>query len=217
MQELPAALAPDAARALVPGEADLAAGQRERILAAATEAFARRGHAETTVADIVAAAKVGVGSFYAHFAGKEDCFLAAYRRALARAHEAAAPGPAAALPERVLAVLAALAGLLAAEPSLARLVLIEAPAAGPEARALQGAEAERLAAALRRLRRCGGPHAASLPESSELAALGGAAYYLRRRLLRGEAADPGALLEALAEIVLEPYLGRRRTAALLAG
>jgi len=61
--------------------------RRERVLDAATEVFAKRGYPATTVDRIVAAGKVGVGSFYAHFDGKEDCFLAVYDRIVADARE----------------------------------------------------------------------------------------------------------------------------------
>jgi len=40
-------------------------------------AVAERGYADVTVADVVAAARVSRTSFYAQFADKEDCFLAA--------------------------------------------------------------------------------------------------------------------------------------------
>jgi AcrR family transcriptional regulator len=48
---------------------------RQALLASARREFARRGYAETSVADIVGQANLTKGAFYHHFAGKEDVFL----------------------------------------------------------------------------------------------------------------------------------------------
>ena len=53
------------------------AAQRDRMVQAMTTSSARRGYAEVTVADVVAAARVSRTSFYAQFADREDCMLAA--------------------------------------------------------------------------------------------------------------------------------------------
>ena len=47
-----------------------------RLVAAATEAFARHGYAEVTVGDVSAAAGLGKGTVYRHFASKEELFFA---------------------------------------------------------------------------------------------------------------------------------------------
>jgi AcrR family transcriptional regulator len=52
--------------------------QRDRIVAASIEVFATRGYAETTVDDLVSAARVGVGNFYELLGGKDGCFEAAF-------------------------------------------------------------------------------------------------------------------------------------------
>lgn len=49
---------------------------RERLLAAATAAFAERGYAGATLDDIGARAGVTKGGVYFHFRGKEDLFFA---------------------------------------------------------------------------------------------------------------------------------------------
>ena len=56
---------------------EVRAAQRERLLRAVIAAVARAGYGELTVADIVRGARVSKAAFYAHFSGKEDCFLAA--------------------------------------------------------------------------------------------------------------------------------------------
>src|SRR5690242_1893989 len=52
--------------------------QRERMLLAVAESVAEQGYATTTVADIIARARLSRRTFYEHFADKEECFLAAY-------------------------------------------------------------------------------------------------------------------------------------------
>src|ERR1700722_948203 len=53
------------------------ASQRERLLRSVLAAVAESGYLAVTVADIVRRARVSRVAFYAHFADKEDCFLAA--------------------------------------------------------------------------------------------------------------------------------------------
>ena len=48
----------------------------DRLLAAATEAFVRRGYAEVTVGEVSAAAGLAKGTVYRHFTSKEEMFLA---------------------------------------------------------------------------------------------------------------------------------------------
>src|SRR3954468_9595901 len=97
MASLPDALArKPAGKERVPKEV-MAEHQRERVLGAAVEVFAKRGYPGTTVDHIVSAAKIGVGNFYNLFGGKEECFLQAYDRTVewARAEmEAAVPAEA---------------------------------------------------------------------------------------------------------------------------
>jgi AcrR family transcriptional regulator len=50
---------------------------RARLLAAAMDAFARRGFADVNVDDICRAARIAKGSFYRHYRSKEDLFFAA--------------------------------------------------------------------------------------------------------------------------------------------
>ena len=191
--------------------------QRRRILAAATEVFAARGYREASVDDIVAAARVGVGSFYAHFAGKEDCFLRAHEGTVAawRERVAAAVPEEAPWGEQALAALRAGLELVAAEPSAARLVVLEAQTAGAAALALHE---QALASLLPLLAQARGlaAAAAGLPASHELATVGGIAWLLQERL----AARPDGvedLLPELAEIVVAPYLGEAEAARLLGG
>lgn len=112
------------------------ATHRERLIAATIAATARYGYRETSIARIVAGAKVSRATFYANFADKEDCFLAACRVAAERI----AGGMERFETERGTAIEAReiLRRLLEnadREPAVARVFLIEALAAGPVVRA----------------------------------------------------------------------------------
>ena len=119
------------------------AAQLERLLRSVIAAVAASGFSDVTVADIVRGARVSRAAFYAHFADKEDCFLAATREggrlmtdrvAAAGRHQPAQPSAEAAL----RASIAAFLGFLAAEPAFARAFYVDMPAAG--ARAVQRLE-----------------------------------------------------------------------------
>jgi AcrR family transcriptional regulator len=104
------------------------AAQRERLLRAVI----------ATVADIVRGARVSRAAFYAHFADKEDCFLAATweggRLMIDRVAAATRGLPEDTSAEDVLrASIAAFLEFLAAEPAFARAFYIDMPAAGPRA------------------------------------------------------------------------------------
>jgi AcrR family transcriptional regulator len=112
--------------------------QRERLLRAAIAAVAKHGFHDVTVADIVRGARVSKGAFYAHFTGKEDCFLAATRVGgqlmVDRVVAATRRLPVDASAEQMLqAAIAAFLGFLAAEPAFTRAFYIDMPAAGPRA------------------------------------------------------------------------------------
>lgn len=120
------------------------AAQRGRLLRAAIAAVATTGFSDVTVADIVRGARVSKAAFYAHFADKEDCFLAATRAGGAllvdRVAAAARDQPAGA-GAALRAGLAAFLGFLAEEPAFARAFYVDMPAAGPRAvRRLEAAQ-----------------------------------------------------------------------------
>jgi AcrR family transcriptional regulator len=122
---------------------EVRASQRERLQRAAIAASADSGYSAVTVADIVRRAKVSRVAFYAHYRGKDDCFLDAtgaggqllVGRVLAAAHavvDDAAPRDAP--DEEVLrAGCRAFLAFLAEEPAFARVFYVDMPAAGPPA------------------------------------------------------------------------------------
>ncbi len=118
------------------------ASQRERILDAMAAAMTENGYVGTSVAAILKRAGVSRETFYEQFRSKEDCFEAAYERAvglmLGRIAEAADPPGAdpvapAADPDRIERILGAYLDGLVAEPAYARLFLVEVYAVGSRA------------------------------------------------------------------------------------
>ncbi len=112
--------------------------QRERLLRAVIAAVDAAGFRDVTVADIVRAARVSKAAFYAHFADKEDCFLAATRqgglRMADRVVAAVRKAPEDATAEDLLrASIAAYLAFLAEEPAFARAFYVDMPGAGPRA------------------------------------------------------------------------------------
>ncbi len=119
----------------------VAAHQRERILAAVVRVAAELGYAEMSVEAVIARAGVSRRTFYEHFKNKEDAFLAAYdavmrqqARQIRRAYlqETGAR-------ERLRAGIRAYMQLMAGEPEVARMCIVEVLAAGPCALARRSA------------------------------------------------------------------------------
>ncbi|MEX2413881.1 MAG: TetR/AcrR family transcriptional regulator, partial [Thermoleophilaceae bacterium] len=107
----------------------------ERLLGAVTSATAERGYPQTTVIELATAGRASLTTFYAHFATKEDAFLAALDRARDRS-VAVARDACDGVPDwrdGVREALDAVFALLASDPALARIVAVEAHAAGPRA------------------------------------------------------------------------------------
>jgi AcrR family transcriptional regulator len=109
--------------------------QRERLQRALADLMAINGYANTSVADILRAARVSRETFYEQFSSKEDCFMSAFEEAYARLVSAALTEPvtAAAPADRLDHLLGAYLEAIAAEPTYARVFLVEVHAAGPAA------------------------------------------------------------------------------------
>jgi AcrR family transcriptional regulator len=191
--------------------------QRERILEAAIEVFAKRGYQETTIDHIVSAAKVGVGTFYTLFHDKPGCFVQAYEKVVLEAREAiAAAVPAGAeWPEQACAALRALLERIEAEPLRARIALVEVQTAGPQALNRYEETLDSATPLLARGREVS-PVGAELPPHMEEAVVGGLAWLLQQRLVLGEFEGANAHLPDVLEIAVEPYVGKEETARLLA-
>jgi AcrR family transcriptional regulator len=185
-----------------------AAFRRRRILDAATGEFAAKGYWAITVDEIVAAAQIGVGSFYEHFENKEDCFLAAFELARERVSIQRSRQSPWAL------VLAAIdSGLWLAEndPAAFQLLSITAPNASPRAQSRHEQFLEHLALELGRVRGADSP----LPQSLEAGLIAGAAWAIADRLACGKGETIAELRDEFALALLAPYLGETKARALV--
>jgi AcrR family transcriptional regulator len=115
----------------------VAGSQRDRLLKAMTWAAGRRGYRDAHVTEVVDRAGVSRRTFYEQFDGKEECFAAAYERALERLVlvTVGAAEEEADWVESLRAGLGALLANLAKHPDVARLCFVEILAAGPHAAA----------------------------------------------------------------------------------
>jgi AcrR family transcriptional regulator len=109
--------------------------KRERIVCAATELAFERGYENLSIPAISAAAGVSNQTFYDHFPGKEEAFLAGFGRIAKETMEvvAAAAGAEKPGPEAIGAGLRALLEQAAEDDVFARLAFFELPMAGPAA------------------------------------------------------------------------------------
>jgi len=186
----------------------IARSQRERLLEAAVRVVAAKGYGATTVADLTREAGISRTTFYAMFADKEACFLAAYDgvvdalvRRITTAYDAEEGWP-----RRARAGLAALLEALAEEPDVARLALIDVGAAGPAAQ-------RRYRGALQRLTpffdegRDFAPGGRNLPANTSRMAIGAVAGLISDELAAGRAKQLSDLLSDVLFATLVPYIG----------
>lgn len=182
--------------------------QRERVLSLATPVFAKRGYQGTTVDDLLAAGRIGVGNFYDLFEGKEDCFLACFERICARtlAEIDESVGAATAWHGQAYLGLHRLIEAILAAPLDARLVLVEAQSAGPAALERYNGLLERAIAWLREGRGSSAT-ASGLPGGFEQAAVSGLAFYLQQCLLDSRRHEVEELFGEALGLVVEPITG----------
>lgn len=196
------------------------ATQRARLIEAAIRVAGTDGYAAMTVSAVIARAGVSRKTFYALFADREACFLAAYDVVLERARvgvlDAAAPLlDEAPWPERLRAVLGWGLDALAANPHAARVAFIEVLAAGPEA-------IHRRDRALHELARLLEPGYDAAPAEVEIPrlmpeAIAGALYEIvRARVAAARVDELPSLLPGLLYCTLAPFLGPAAAAELVA-
>jgi AcrR family transcriptional regulator len=173
--------------------------------------FGTRSFGEARVADVLEHAAISRKTFYEQFADKEACFMAAYEAASVRVRDAvrAAAREQDSWDDSVRAGVEALLNFLAAEPELARLLVVEVTGAGPSA-LRRRAEAVRSFAAML---------AQTSDEEAPLAAQvasGGIWEVVHAWVLEGRATELPELAPALVECAkaqIEPEDGSRVRAA----
>ncbi len=182
--------------------------RRKLILEAATEVFAELGYRQANVADILAAAGIQGDTLQPYFADKEACFLGVLDRAAAMSQVEMAAAIRAQKDwdrQTYAAVRSLLERVLARSPDV-RILLVEAPGAGPAAVARYEGLREVAAAWLRRGRRHH-PEAGDLPAGFECMVIDGVAFLLRRCLLDSSAPEMPQLLHEIAWFLIEPFVG----------
>jgi AcrR family transcriptional regulator len=188
----------------------VARNQRERLIAGLTQALYEVGYQKTTVSLIGQCAAVSKSDFYKHFESKDDCFLAAYDAAIERIREEVIAACEGAEGEewahRVRAGINALLNLLAAEPALGSIALVEGLRAGRGVYDRYQAAVESFVSYLQQ----GAPLTPGgneVPEATDEAVVGGIASMLGRRILAGEAEQLNELFPEILEFALAAYLG----------
>jgi AcrR family transcriptional regulator len=180
--------------------------QRERLLDAVPQVVAERGYEAMSVADIVKAAAVSRNAFYKNFADKKECFAAAHEVGHERLFEVLVQRcvAGATTEARVEAGLAAGLESMASDPDTARLLFVEAPAAG-EGMALRYHEwLRRYGTLLRAAAPDMPPESLPAPEV-EGVIVGGVASRVASEVLNGRAAKLRELTAPLVEYVLAFY------------
>ena len=188
------------------GEAE---GQREMLVDAYAKAAAEHGYAKLEVTHVLRYAGVPRATFDAHFESKEQGLIAAQDAFLDRLwlDVTGACDTPAAWPARVRAAVGAVLSSLAEASALARVFAIEATAASLAAAERQLRALDEFATLLRDGRRHY-PSAASLPDATERALVGGIASILSGHLLVEDAQAITALERQLVEFILIPYVGQ---------
>jgi AcrR family transcriptional regulator len=192
--------------------------QRARILAAMTAAVAERGYHETSVADVISRAGVSRKTFYERFAGKDECFAAAYGEEMDRllAVTLSAFGEEGPWVVRVRDALTALCAALATNPTAARVCLVEALGAGPATAERRQRELERL---LPIFEAAPADAVRGLPfrESLSLGRLRDLTEMLHQEIAAGAGRELPRMVPQLTYMMVLPFLGPERAARELGG
>jgi AcrR family transcriptional regulator len=179
------------------------ADQRRRLLEALPRAVAENGFEGTTVEHIVKLAQVRRNSFYEQFRDKHECFSAAYENAQERMLGVLTfrcytrTG----LVDRIDSALKAGLDLLGADPILANLLVIEAPAAGKEIAARHEQWLDRYSRMLR-LAAVDSPDVTRPRPALEPAVVGAIVSRIKQLVLSGEARELPAFCAELVQFTL---------------
>jgi AcrR family transcriptional regulator len=195
--------------------------QRERLLRAVIAAVDTAGYRDVTVSDIVRGARVSRAAFYAHFADKEDCVLAAARQGgllmADRVVSATRKAPDDASAEELLqASIGAYVDFLAEEPAFARAFYVDMPVAGPRAvRQLEAAQHgfARLNRAWHERARHDHPGWPAVPYQAYYALAGATTELVRAEVRRGPIDAANGLKDTLVALHLAVLAGRPWTKA----
>lgn len=187
---------------------------RARIFDAIARAVAEKGYAATTVADVTARARVSRRTFYELFSDKEECFLLAYESAaqttLAEIAQATARVPAEDWRARLHVALETYVGILAEDPDLAQVTLLDILGAGPRALTLREGILARYTDMYRVLARQASAAGALGPVPDEFlrGLVGAIAEIVQQEIHAGRVQELPPLLPTLVEFALAVLGGR---------
>ena len=186
----------------------------QRIVWATVRLVAEKGFESVTVFDVTERADVSRGAFYELFDSKDECLFAAYEKVLdalvayvARAFEGDGPWPL-----RIRRAMQACLEACSAEPEVARMTTVDAPAARPEAQRRYRNALERFVPLFIEGREYAAD-AVHLPRDLERMAVGGAETIIFDEVVAGRAAELPARLPDILFTVLAPYIGPEAAAA----
>jgi AcrR family transcriptional regulator len=187
----------------------------ERIARAVASVVADRGYQETSTDAIAARASISLSTFYAHFSNKHDAVLGALEMGGAQITALAAPAARRAgdWPSGVRMLYEAICAYFAAEPAMARLMLVGVYGAGSRACGRRDRVIDSLAAML-------APGPAENPDAPAISieAIGATVYALMREQLRRGGPESIASVVPLATYVtLVGFIGPERAVAVANG
>jgi AcrR family transcriptional regulator len=194
----------------------IARSQRTRLIFATAEVSMAKGYQKTKITDIVAAARVSRSVFYKYFASKEEAFLEAQQYPtqyiLDRCVDAYFSGDE--WPQRLWRGLEMVLGLIAQNPAISHLRLVECYAAGPAAirRAEEITRSFTIFLAEGYRYR---PQGALTPRLSSQAIAGAIFEIVQRQVEAGELATLTSHLPQLAYIAIAPFTGAHEAIALV--
>jgi AcrR family transcriptional regulator len=178
------------------------------MLAAAVETVAEVGYARMTVAQVISRARVSRKTFYDVFADREDCFLAAFKPALGQASLEArdAYDRETSWCDGVRSALVRLLTLMEAQPSLAKLCVVEALGAGERVLEYRARALDQFARVIDQGRFVS--EATSEPPDVTAEGIVGAVFaVLHARVLDGGTQSLSDLQGPLMSMIVLPYLG----------
>jgi AcrR family transcriptional regulator len=186
----------------------VAESQRERLLKAMTIAAGRHGYRDAHITEVVRRAGVSRRTFYEHFEGKEECFAAAYERAMGKLtmRTLASFELEEDWVEGLRAGLAAMLKDLARHPEAAHVCFVEVLAAGPQAAARRD-EALRGFLFLFENAPTEVPRTLRIFEALCMGRVADLGEVLHRELTAGRAGELPELLPELMYMMVLPFLG----------
>jgi AcrR family transcriptional regulator len=186
----------------------VARSRRTRIIYATAEVTMAKGYANTTVADIVAQAGVARDVFYEHFSDKQHAFLEAQQHPTQHILDTCAASYFAAgdWPERVWSGLSTLIEMIASNPAISHLRLVECYAAGPAA-IRRAEEITRSFTIFLEEGYVYRPRARELPHLCSEAIAGAVFEVIRGHVARRETTALARRLPQLVYIVITPFTG----------